>query len=137
MPYVDGFVIAIPARNLAAYRRMSARACTVWRDHGALDYVECVGDDLAIKHVLPFARLAKLKRGETVIFSWILYRSRKHRDTVNARVMKDPRRNSPRSTSAAGWPRGTFHHCLTRVRQERRLAPRGPVRARRQEAQVH
>jgi uncharacterized protein YbaA (DUF1428 family) len=89
--YVDGFVIPIPRKNIEAYRRMSAKAGKVWRDHGALDYRECVGDDLAMKMGVPFPRLAKAKPGETVVFSWILYKSRAHRDRVNAKVMKDPR----------------------------------------------
>ena len=89
--YVDGFVIPIPRKNIEAYRRMSAKAGKVWRDHGALDYRECVGDDLNMKMGVPFPRLAKAKPGETVVFSWILYKSRAHRDRVNAKVMKDPR----------------------------------------------
>jgi uncharacterized protein YbaA (DUF1428 family) len=96
MPYVDGYVIPIPKKNLAAYRRMARKACRVWRDHGALEYRECVGDDLApnmgdLKVPPPFPRMTRLKRGETVVFSWIVYRSRAHRDRVNAKVMKDPR----------------------------------------------
>jgi uncharacterized protein YbaA (DUF1428 family) len=91
MPYVDGFVLAVPKKNLPAYRRISQKAGKVWKDHGALEYRECVGDDLDTKFGLPFPRLAKLKRGEAVVFSWILYKSRAHRDRVNAKVMKDPR----------------------------------------------
>jgi uncharacterized protein YbaA (DUF1428 family) len=91
MPYVDGFVIPIPRKNLAAYRRMAMKAGKVWREYGALEYFECVGDDLKVKWGLPFPKLAKLKRGETVVFSWITYKSRKHRDAVNAKVMRDPR----------------------------------------------
>lgn len=91
MPYVDGFVLAVPKKNLQTYRRMSTKAGKVWKDHGALEYRECVGDDLDTKFGLPFPRLAKLKRGEAVVFSWILYKSRAHRDRVNAKVMKDPR----------------------------------------------
>jgi uncharacterized protein YbaA (DUF1428 family) len=89
--YVDGFVIPVPKRNLAAYRRMSQKAGKVWREHGALDYRECAGDDLNIKMCLPFPRGIRTKPGETVVFSWILYKSRAHRDLVNAKVMKDPR----------------------------------------------
>lgn len=94
MPYVDGFVIPIPKKNLQAYRRMSAKAGKVWRDHGALEYRECVGDDLNMKMGVPFPRLAKSKTNETVVFSWIVYKSRAHRDAVNAKVMKDPRLGS-------------------------------------------
>lgn len=91
MRYVDGFVLVVPKRNLPAYRRMSRKGGKVWKDHGALEYRECVGDDLDTKFGLPFPRLAKLKRGEAVVFSWIVYKSRTHRDRVNAKVMKDPR----------------------------------------------
>ena len=89
--YVDGFVIPIARRKVEAYRRMSVKAGKVWRDHGALDYRECIGDDLEVKMGVSFPKLAKAKAGETVIFSWILYKSRAHRDRVNAKVMKDPR----------------------------------------------
>lgn len=91
MRYVDGFVLPIPKRNVETYRRIAQRAGKVWRDHGALEYRECVGEDLKVKMGLPFPRLTKLKPGETVVFSWIVYKSRAHRDRVNARVMKDPR----------------------------------------------
>ena len=89
--YVDGFLIPIPKKNLAAYRRMSTLAGKVWMELGALAYVETVGDDLPTKNVMPFAKSAKAKAGETVIFSWIVYESRKHRDEVNQKIMKDPR----------------------------------------------
>lgn len=96
MPYVDGFVIPIPKRNLKAYRKMAAAAGPIWREHGALEYRECVADDLApdmggSKGPPSFPRMTRLKRGETVVFSWVVYRSRAHRDRVNAKVMKDPR----------------------------------------------
>jgi uncharacterized protein YbaA (DUF1428 family) len=92
MAYVDGFLLAVPKKNLDAYRRMSQRAGRVWREHGALEYRECVGDDLKVKGgMVSFPRRAKSRRGETVVFSWILYKSRAHRDRVNAKVMKDPR----------------------------------------------
>lgn len=94
MRYIDGFVLTVPKKNLAAYRRMAQKAGTIWREHGALEYRECVGDDLHVKMGLPFPRLAKAKQGETVVFSWILYKSRSHRDRVNAKVMKDPRINA-------------------------------------------
>ncbi len=89
--YVDGFVLPVPKKNLAAYRRMAQKAGKIWREHGALEYRECVGDDLNVKIGLPFPRLAKLKPGETPVFSWIVYKSRAHRNGVNAKVMKDPR----------------------------------------------
>ena len=91
MAYVDGFLLPIPKKNLAVYRRMAKRAGKVWREHGALEYRECVGDDLAVKMVLPFTRVTKARRGETVVFSWVVYKSRAHRDRVVAKVMKDPR----------------------------------------------
>lgn len=91
MRYVDGFVLPLPKKNLQAYRRMAQKAGKIWREHGALEFRECVGDDLDVKMGLPFPRLVKLKAGETVVFSWIVFRSRAHRDRVNAKVMKDPR----------------------------------------------
>lgn len=90
MAYVDGFVLPVPRKNLAAYRRMARRAARIWQQHGALEYRECVGEDLDTKMGRTFPRQLKLKRGETVVFSWIVYRSRAHRDLVNAKVMKDP-----------------------------------------------
>ncbi len=91
MTYVDGFVLPVPKKKLAAYRSMSQKAGKVWRDHGALDYKECAGDDLKAKGLLPFPKLARLKGGETVVFSYIVYKSKAHRNAVNAKVMKDPR----------------------------------------------
>jgi uncharacterized protein YbaA (DUF1428 family) len=91
MAYVDGFLLVIPQKKVQEYRRMSAKAGKVWRDHGALDYKECVGDDLNVKFGLSFPRRLKLKRGETAVFSWITYKSRSARDRINAKVMKDPR----------------------------------------------
>ena len=89
--YVDGFVIPIPKRNVQVYRQIARRAGNVWMEHGALEYRECVGDDLAVKGMLSFTRAARAKPGDTVLFSWIVYKSRAHRDRVNAKVMKDPR----------------------------------------------
>jgi len=91
MNYVDGFVVPVPTRNLAAYRRMSTKAGKVWREHGALEYIECVADDVKPGKHTSFPQSVKLKRGETVVFAYIVYKSRKHRDRVNAKVMKDPR----------------------------------------------
>jgi uncharacterized protein YbaA (DUF1428 family) len=91
MSYVDGFVFVVPRRNLAAYKKMAKAACAVWMELGALEYRECIGDDLDVKFGLPFPKLCKLKPGEVAAFSWILYRSRAHRDLVNKKVMKDPR----------------------------------------------
>lgn len=91
MKYVDGFVLAVPKKNLKAYARMASLGGKIWKEHGALEYRECVGEDLKVKFGVPFPKVAKAKAGETVVFSWILYKSRKHRDQVNAKVMKDPR----------------------------------------------
>ncbi len=89
--YVDGFVLPVPKKNLATYRRIAQKAGKVWREHGALEYRECVGDDLHVKGVRTFPRQIKPKAGETVVFSWIVFKSRGHRDRVNKKVMKDPR----------------------------------------------
>jgi uncharacterized protein YbaA (DUF1428 family) len=91
MAYVDGFVLPVPKKNLATYRRIAAKAGKVWREHGALEYRECVGDDLNPKGARTFPQQIKPKPGETVLFSWIVFKSRSHRDRVNAKVMKDPR----------------------------------------------
>ena len=91
--YVDGFVLVVPKRNIDAYRRMAQMAGKVWREHGALEFRECVGDDLAVKMGVPFPRIMKKKPSETVVFSWITFKSRMHRDRVNAKVMNDPRAN--------------------------------------------
>lgn len=91
MKYVDGYVLPVPKKNLKSYRSMALKAGKIWREHGALEYRECVGDDLNTKCGVPFPRLMKLKRGEIVVFSWVVFKSRAHRDKVNAKVMKDPR----------------------------------------------
>jgi uncharacterized protein YbaA (DUF1428 family) len=89
--YVDGFVVPVPTDNLEAYRRMARKAGKIWKEYGALEYVECVGDDVKPGKVTSFPQAVKLKPNETVVFSWIVYKSRAHRDSVNAKVMKDPR----------------------------------------------
>jgi uncharacterized protein YbaA (DUF1428 family) len=91
MRYVDGFVIPVPKKNVEAYRRLALKAGKIWREYGALEFRECVGDDLTAQGMVPFSRRLKLKPGETVVFSWIVFKSRAHRDRVNAKVMKDPR----------------------------------------------
>jgi uncharacterized protein YbaA (DUF1428 family) len=88
MRYVDGFVIPVPKRKLKAYLRLAQIGKRVWRKYGALDYKECVGEDLDVKWGTPFNRMMKLKRGETVVFSYIVFKSRAHRDRVNLKVMK-------------------------------------------------
>lgn len=89
--YVDGFLLPVPKKNLETYRRMSQKAGRIWREHGAVEYRECAGDDLHPKMASTFPGVMKLKRGETVLFSWIVFKSRAHRDRVNAKVMKDAR----------------------------------------------
>jgi uncharacterized protein YbaA (DUF1428 family) len=91
MRYVDGYVLPVPKKNVQAYRRIAQKAGRIWREHGALEFRECVGDDLKVKMGMPFPRMVKLKRGETVFFSWVVFKSRADRDRVNAKVMKDPR----------------------------------------------
>lgn len=91
MSYVDGFLLPVPKKNLAAYKRIATRAGKVWREHGALDYKECVGDDLKVKMVLPFTKSVTLKPGEVPVFAFIVFKSRAHRDKVNKKVMSDPR----------------------------------------------
>lgn len=93
MNYVDGYVLPVPKKKLAAYRRIAQKAAMVWKEHGALEYRECAGDDLKTKVGTPFVRAIKTKPGETIVFSWIVFNSRAHRDRVNAKVMKDPRMN--------------------------------------------
>jgi uncharacterized protein YbaA (DUF1428 family) len=89
--YVDGFVTPVPLRNLDAYRRIAEHAGKIWKEHGALEYWECVGDDVKPGKVTSFPQSVQLKDDETVVFSWIVYESREQRDRVNAQVMEDPR----------------------------------------------
>jgi uncharacterized protein YbaA (DUF1428 family) len=89
--YVDGFVLPLPRKNVDTYRRLAQKAGKVWIEHGALEYHECVGEDLDTKFGVSFPRSAKAKPGETVVFAWIVFKSRTHRDKVNAKVMQDPR----------------------------------------------
>ncbi len=91
MAYVDGFLLVIPARKLAAYRRISAKAGKVWKEYGALEYRECIGDDLAQKGAATFQKRVKAKRGEVVVFSWIVYKSKADRKRVLKKVMADKR----------------------------------------------
>jgi len=91
MRYVDGFVLPVPKRKVEAYRRMAQKAGRIWREHGALEFRECIADDVKPGKRTSFPQTVKLKPGEVVWFSLIVYKSRKHRDRVNAKVMKDPR----------------------------------------------
>ena len=91
MRYVDGFILPVPKKKVGAYRRLARKCGRIWKEYGALDYVECVADDVKPGKLTSFPQSVKLKPGEVVWFSWIVYKSRKHRDQVNAKVMKDPR----------------------------------------------
>jgi len=93
--YVDGYVIPIPTKNLKTYARMAKDGAKTWMKHGALDYKECVGDDLQSKWGMPFTKLLKLKPGETAVFSYIVFKSRAHRDRVNAKVIKEMEKTDP------------------------------------------
>ena len=110
MAYVDGFLLPLPKKNLQAYRRMSAKAGKIWREHGALEYRECVGDDLSITGVVPFTKTMKLKPGETIVFSWIVYKSRAHRDRVNKKVMSDPRLKKQMETMSMPFDITRMHY---------------------------
>lgn len=91
MAYVDGFVLVVPKKNMKAYTAMAKKAGKIWKELGAVEYCECAGDDLDAKFGMPFPKMAKTKAGETVVFSWIMYKNRAHRDKVNKAVMADPR----------------------------------------------
>jgi uncharacterized protein YbaA (DUF1428 family) len=91
MAYVDGFIVAVPRRSIATYRKISKLCGKVWREHGALDYCEWVADDVKVGKLTSFPRAVKLKPNETVVFAWITYKSRAQRDRINAKVMADPR----------------------------------------------
>lgn len=89
--YVDGFVFAVPKNKVDEYRNVARKAGKIWKEHGALEYIECIGDDVPKGNVTDFQTSVKAKRNEVVGFSWIVYKSRKHRDAVNKKVMSDPR----------------------------------------------
>jgi uncharacterized protein YbaA (DUF1428 family) len=91
MPYVDGFLVPVPKKNAARYKKLANAAGKVWMEHGAIGYCECVADDVKPGKYTSFPQGVKLKKGEQVWFSWIVYRSRRDRDRVNAKCMKDPR----------------------------------------------
>lgn len=89
--YVDGFVLPVPRENVATYRRIARKCGKIWKEYGALQYIECVEDDVKPGKLTSFPQAVKLKPGEVVVFSWIVYTSRRARDSINAKVMKDPR----------------------------------------------
>ena len=91
MPYVDGYVLPVPKANIEKYRELATRAGKIWREHGALEYRECIADDVKSGEVTSFPQSVQLKDDETVVFSYIVFESRDHRDEVNAKVMSDPR----------------------------------------------
>lgn len=89
--YVDGFVLSVPKDNIETYKRVAKKASKIWKEHGALAYIECMGDDMEVKDMLAFPKLAKTKEGEVVVFSWAMFKSRKDRDKANKAIMADPR----------------------------------------------
>ena len=89
--YIDGFVIPVPKNRIEDYRLVAEKAAKIWKDHGALDYWECVGDDMDVKDLLSFPQLANAKPDETILFSWVVFESRKARDAANAKIFEDPR----------------------------------------------
>jgi uncharacterized protein YbaA (DUF1428 family) len=91
MPYVDGYVVPVPKQNIEAYKALARRASEVWKEHGALAFVECIGDDVPYGELTSFPRAVQAREDEVVVFSWITYRSRAERDAINAKVMADPR----------------------------------------------
>jgi uncharacterized protein YbaA (DUF1428 family) len=91
MPYVDGFIVAVPKKNVDAYKRLARKAGKIWKEYGALEFKECIADDVKKGKLTSFPRSVKMKANETVVFSYIVYKSRKDRDRINAKVMKDPR----------------------------------------------
>ena len=92
--YVDGFVITIPKKKIGAYKKIASKAAKIWMKYGALEYFETTGDELKSQMGVPFTKLAKTKPSETVVFAWIVYKSKAHRNQVNKKVMKDPWMNS-------------------------------------------
>ena len=97
MSYVDGFLLAVRKNKIKEYRKMAQQGGKIWKKCGALEYFECAGDDLNAKWAgIKFPKTVRAKKGETVVFSFIVYKSRKHRDQVNAKVMKDPAMNDPK-----------------------------------------
>ena len=102
--YVDGWVIPIAKSKVAGYLKIAKKASTIWRDHGALEYRECIGDDLKVKGLPSFTAFTRCKAGETLIFAWVVYKSRAHRDKVNAAVMKDPGMKPPSKAEQKNMP---------------------------------
>ena len=117
--YIDGFVLSVPKSKLAAYKKMATKASKIWREHGALEYRECVGDDMTAPGMVAFPKLAKSKPDELVIFSYVVFKSRKHRDATNKKIFADPRLaticdpgNMPFDCKRMSW--GGFKTLVTR-----------------------
>jgi len=91
MRYIDGFVVPVPKKNVAAYRKMALKCGKIWKEYGALEYVECVAEDVSTGKITSFPQSVKLKKNETVVFSYIVYKSRKERDRINKKAISDPR----------------------------------------------
>lgn len=89
--YIDGFLLTVPKDNLPQYKKMASKAAKIWREHGALDYRECVGDDMDVKGMMPFPKVTKAKEDHVVILAYVVFESRKHRDAANKKIMADPR----------------------------------------------
>jgi uncharacterized protein YbaA (DUF1428 family) len=104
MPYVDGFVLPLPKNNIEAYKEIATQCGHIWREHGALQYRECIADDVKTGKLTSFPQSVNLEANETVIFAWIVYESRAHRDEVNDKVMKDPRMQKVMESGKEGWP---------------------------------
>jgi len=109
MKYTDGYILPVFKNKLSDYRRMAKLAWKIWMDHGALEFKECAGDDINTKMGKSFKNTVSLKQGETVIFSWIVFKSRAHRDMVNAKVMKDPRMNKLMKIKMPFEPKRLFY----------------------------
>lgn len=129
--YVDGFVIPVPKRKTEAYRRLASQAGKVWLEHGALEYRECIAEDVKPGKVTSFPQSVKLKKTEKVWFSWIVYKSRKHRDQVNAKVMKDPRMAKMMMGKEMPFDMQRFFYGGFEVKVDMAAKPRRKARARR------
>ena len=116
MAYVDGFIVAVPKKNIAAYRKMSTKAGKIWREYGAIDYREWVADDVKVGKLTSFPRSVKQKAGETVVFAWITYKSRAQRDKINAKVMADPRLKSMGDLKSMPFDPNVWTGCVSQER---------------------
>src|SRR3546814_11449721 len=113
MSYVDGFVVPVPQENLVAYRNLARKAGKIWKEHGALEYVECVADDVQPGKHTSFPQSVKLKPGEVVVFAWIVYKSRAQRDRINKKVMADPRLAGMHPQSMQADERRAGNECVS------------------------